>query len=313
MAKYIFSNILGTFLFDENFKVIEKIPYKGDEDRDYTKELPAETKLKNKYKDALKPDYAKETKVLQKILDHFSQNPKLFYQPNLSLTARKLTSSVSDDNIIIHTISSIEELDKAINMLSKRLREWFDLYLPEFNRSTPDHEAFVQLILRKNRKEMMKDLNINSTLGKDFDKIDMKPMMDLAGQIDSLFKLRKKQELYLEIMMKRHCPNLNELAGTLIGAKLFAIAGSLRKLALFPASTVQLLGAENALFRHMRTGAKPPKYGVIISHPIVRQAKEKGKAARALADKLSLAVKIDLYKGQFIADKYKKDLEEKFR
>jgi len=96
-------------------------------------------------------------------------------------------------------------------------------------------------------------------------------------------------------------------------AKLIALAGNLKKLVEFPSSTIQLLGAEKALFRHMRTGAKAPKHGIIHEHPIVSKAKEKGKAARAVADKISLAVKVDYFKGKFIGDKLRKELEEKFK
>jgi nucleolar protein 56 len=81
-----------------------------------------------------------------------------------------------------------------------------------------------------------------------------------------------------------------------------------------PASTIQILGAEKALFRHMKTGAKPPRHGIIISHPLIARAPDKmhGKIARALADKLSIASKVDYFKGNFIGDKLKKSLEEKF-
>jgi nucleolar protein 56 len=117
--------------------------------------------------------------------------------------------------------------------------------------------------------------------------------------------------------MKTNCPNLNELAGTLIGAKLISIAGSLRKLAMFPASTVQLLGAEKALFRHMKNKKRylPPKYGVLHEHKYIQQNPKKyhGKIARLLADKIAIAVKIDYFKGDFKGDKLKKQVEEKIR
>ncbi|HII72111.1 TPA: C/D box methylation guide ribonucleoprotein complex aNOP56 subunit, partial [Candidatus Woesearchaeota archaeon] len=87
------------------------------------------------------------------------------------------------------------------------------------------------------------------------------------------------------------------------------------KMALMPASTIQLLGAEKALFRHMTTGAKPPKFGVIINHPLVTKAKkpDKGKVARTMADKISLAAKIDFFKGEFKGDDLRKELEERFK
>ncbi|MFC1801226.1 C/D box methylation guide ribonucleoprotein complex aNOP56 subunit, partial [Nanoarchaeota archaeon] len=112
---------------------------------------------------------------------------------------------------------------------------------------------------------------------------------------------------------KKYCPNLLELCGSTIGSGLIELAGSLKRLATFPSSTVQLLGAEKALFRHIRTGARSPKHGLILQHPLVQNAKEKGKAARALADKISLASRLDFFKGEFKAKEMRKELEKKFK
>ena len=80
-------------------------------------------------------------------------------------------------------------------------------------------------------------------------------------------------------------------------------------------STIQVLGAEKALFRHMKTGAKPPRHGIIIKHPLISSAKQKehGKRARTLADKIAIAVKVDYFKGKFIGDTLKKGIQEKFK
>jgi nucleolar protein 56 len=84
---------------------------------------------------------------------------------------------------------------------------------------------------------------------------------------------------------------------------------------MMPASTLQILGAEKALFRHIKSGARPPKHGLIHEHQFLQNAKknEIGKKSRALADKLSIAVKVDFFKGEFIGKKLKKELEEKFK
>ena len=115
-------------------------------------------------------------------------------------------------------------------------------------------------------------------------------------------------------VMEKYCPNLLELAGVTIGAGLIELAKGLKHLALLPASTVQLLGAEKALFRHIKTGSRSPKHGIIINHPFVQSAGRelKGKAARMLADKLSLCARLDYFKGEFLAPMMKKELEAKF-
>jgi nucleolar protein 56 len=225
---------------------------------------------------------------------------------NIQETKKKVKDSVKSDNFIIQTISHIDEIKKVSNILIKRLREWYELYNPEFSRKVKDHAKFVELILEK------KDKKEKESMGADFSKENLEPINKIASEINVLYKLKEKQEKYLSELMQKTCPNLTAVAGYLIGAKLISLAGSLKKLMIFPSSTVQLLGAEKALFRHMRTGARSPKHGIIHEHPLVSKAKEKGKAARAVADKISVAVKVDYFKGKFIGDKLRKELEEKF-
>ena len=95
--------------------------------------------------------------------------------------------------------------------------------------------------------------------------------------------------------MKTYCPHIQEIAGTLIGAKLIAQKGTLKELAFMPASTIQLLGAEKALFRHLKSKSRSPKYGYIMHHPTVASAQNKGKAARQLANKIAKAAKQDYF------------------
>lgn len=228
---------------------------------------------------------------------------------NLKETKNKLKESVTDDILIIQTINHVEDLNKVINILAKDLREWYSYYNPEFSKEIQDHQSFVKAILDK------KDKKSKESVGADLSKDNLKPLVELSGQIIELFKLKEKQEEYLEVMMKKVCPNINAITGSLIGAKLIQHAGSLRNLILMPSSTVQLLGAEEALFRHIKTGAKCPKYGVLHSHPLISKVKknEVGKAARILASKISIASRVDYAKGKFIGDKLMKEIEGKFR
>ena len=221
-------------------------------------------------------------------------------EKNLQLTKQKLKESVNEDNLIIQTVSNCEELNKILNMLVKRLREWYELYNPEFSKEVYDNESFV-IHLKKNKGE----------LGGDFKKKDIDMVFELSEKIKAIYELKKNEEIYLDNLMDNCCKNLKAVAGILIGAKLIEKAGSLKKLALMPASTIQLLGAEKALFRHIKTGAKCPRHGLIHEHTYILQAKnqERGKKARLLADKISLAVKIDYFKGKFIGDKLKEELK----
>lgn len=226
---------------------------------------------------------------------------KKLYKKNLAETKKKVRESVAADLLIIQASNNIGEIDRVINVLGKRLREWYELYLPEFSKTVHSHEAFVDLILKFDKKTLLKKLNLgeNETMGADLSKEDLKPILDLAKEIDNLYKLRLNQEKYLEKLMEKACPTLLETAGVTIGAKLITLAGSLKHLAELPSSTIQVLGAEKALFRHLRNKKfRCPKYGVLHEHQSVQKAKkdEKGKAARQLASKISIAVKVDYFR-----------------
>jgi len=313
MAEYIFSNLIGSFVFDDKIKVVDKTLFKDI--NDYKNKNKFEEKLKDKHKDAKTAEEAQ----LKKILLSFKNNQYYtdFYKKNLLLTKEKIKDSVSDDLLIIQAISNIEDIDKVINILVKRLRDWYSFYNPEFPRSIESNEKFVELILNKNKEELLREIKVKKeeSMGKDFSKADLEPIMSLAKEISQLYGFRKKQEGYLENLMKKTCPNLAEIAGVLIGAKLIEEAGSFRHLAVIPASVIQLLGAEKALFRHIRNKKNlPPKFGVIFAHTMIQKNMEDaGKVARTLADKIAIAVKVDYFKGEFVGDKLKKELEEKFQ
>jgi nucleolar protein 56 len=306
MSKYIFSNLIGAFVFDGKFNLEDSILLKDL--KDFENKEKFEEKLSKKHKDLKKPN----NNELKTILNFF-KNKKYysdFYSKNLQLTKKQIKESVNEDLLIIQAVSNIVEIDKISNILVKRLREWYSLYNPEFVKSIFDNEKFVELILKKTKKE-------SDSMGAELDKKDLDPILSLASQINNLFEFRKNNETYLENLMKKYCPNLNEIAGTLIGAKLLEKAGSLRRLVLMPASTIQILGAEKALFRHLKTKkkAKPPKFGLLFMHPLFSKARREnyGKIARALGDKIAIAVKIDYFKGKFLGDKLKKGLEDKFK
>lgn len=289
-GKYIFTNILGSFVFDRNYKLVER---------------GLEEKLLKKYRKLQEPEGKELTQILE-----FFRDRKFFNElkkKNTEITKRDVKKSVTNDLLIIQTINSIEELDKVINILAKRLREWYSLYYPELSYEVEDHGKFVSLVLKHKRKK--------SEMGADLSEKNLNPIMKLAKQLSELFGLRVHLEKYLETLVNEVCPNITAISGVTITAKLFKHAGSLRKLVLFPASTIQLLGAEKALFRHMKTGARSPKYGVLFQHPLIQKNKKKihGKIARTLADKISLAAKIDYFKGDFIGDKLRKGLEDKFK
>lgn len=306
---YLFTTIIGSFILDHKLQLIHFQQFKSI--TEFQEKETGEAQLRKKYHD-LQPLPPEKYSLVLAMLKDKRYFPS-FYQQNLALTKEAMTKSVHEDQLIIQTISNISELDSVTNMLSKRLREWYSLYYPELSHQITANDIFVKLILSKNKTELMKELHQKYSMGAAIDKIHHTQMLHLAQQIANLYALRQNHEDYLENVMKKYCPNFVALAGVTLGAKLIVMAKSLKRLALLPASTIQLLGAEKALFRHLRTKAKSPKHGIIVNHPLVQKAarQERGKAARRLADKLSLCARLDYFKGEFKGEKYRMELEGK--
>lgn len=205
-------------------------------------------------------------------------------EKNLTQTKERLKESFTRDLLIIQTIHTIDELTSIINKLFANLRERYGYYAPRIVREE-QNEALLKAIHSQQQDD----------LGVSLQKEDLASIQELAQKIEQLTSLKKNQEEYLESLMNEVCPALKETATSQIGARLIDLAGSLKHLAEIPSSTIQVLGAERALFRHLKTGAKAPKFGVIFAHPNVSEAEEKGKAARQLASKISIAVKKDYF------------------
>lgn len=206
---------------------------------------------------------------------------------NFKLTKESLTKETTRDVIIIQTIHTVDELIKIINKLTTNLRERYGYYAPRASK-IEDQEKFLKEV----NKKLKEDIGINMT------KKDLDSMIELASEIKKLISLKDSQEKYLESLTKEMCPNLEKVATSLIASRLIDQAGSLKHLAEVPSSTIQVLGAEKALFRHIKTGAKAPKFGIIFAHSSISEApqKEKGKVARRLSAEISKAAKIDFFR-----------------
>ena len=219
-------------------------------------------------------------------------------------TKQKIKESVNKDLMIINAISNIEELDKTFNVTVGRLREWFSLKNPELENKIEDNQKIVEIIITQQYSK--------TEMGTELEPRDNEAIMSLALLAQGIQKTKEFLTEYLEETMNNHCKNILALAGTTIGAKLIREVGSLKRLASIQSGTIQLLGAEKALFRHIKSNAKPPKHGYIVNHPVITGAKDKGKAARTLADKISLAARLDFFKGEFQGHKYLEELKNKF-
>lgn len=227
-------------------------------------------------------------------------------------------ASKAEDMYLIQAINSIDEIDEATGKLIERLREWYMIHFPELNK-LKNNEIYVSLIAEYgdiNSIKQNEDLNEfkikDQSTGAEIEGKDLQMIREFAYSIKTLQNTKKSLNDYVEQKMSEIAPNLSALVGASLGAKLIAHIGSIEKLALLPSSTVQIIGAEKALFRHLKTGDRPPKHGLIYQYPEIRSTNWwlKGKFARAVAAKISIAVRKDVYSGEFDPN-LKVELEER--
>jgi nucleolar protein 56 len=187
------------------------------------------------------------------------------------------------------------------------------MYFPEAAKKMETLELFAKTLDGDiGRKAIAGKLGISEkSMGIDLDSETMEMMGEYITEIRMMLKLKDRLVEYVEQSIKTLCPNIAELCGDLLGAKLLTLAGSLKKMANMPSSTIQVLGAEKALFRHLCSGAKPPKHGIILQHPFVAQAKNRGKAARRLSAKIAIAAKMDFFHGKNIGKELRQEVEGK--
>ncbi|CDF29537.1 pre-mRNA splicing protein PRP31 [Methanobrevibacter smithii CAG:186] len=230
--------------------------------------------------------------------------------------AKMKEASKSEDKHLIQAINSIDEIDESISKLIERIREWYALYFPEMD-VIKNNETYVRLIAENKTKEKIIEAKpdvflIDSDYDEEINQSDLDIMNNYANSIYELQKSRKSIENYIEDKMESLAPNLKLLVGASLGAKLISHAGGLKRLATYPSSTVQIMGAEKALFRHLKSGDRPPKYGLIYQHPQIRGAKwwNRGKIARMLASKISLACRKDIFTKDFDQNIYDEFIEK---
>ncbi|MCK4937030.1 MAG: rRNA biogenesis protein [Methanosarcinales archaeon] len=244
----------------------------------------------------------------------------LFHAVYTELAIRQVAASMSNDTILVQSIEALDDLDRITNVLSERLKEMYDLNFPEIGLKGEKLVYFVSEHGTRNDFEQcgLDDKNINtiakSSTGMELPEAFANSIKDLASNIARLYADKDQISKFIETHMESNYSNLSDTAGVHIGARLISIAGGAQKLANMPSSTIQVLGAEKALFKHLKGNATSPKHGVIFQHPLVRDAPwwQRGKIARLLAAKISLAVRVDFFAGDFRKD-IAQDLDRKVK
>ena len=229
-----------------------------------------------------------------------------------SLSRYKLKFSPDKvDTMVVQAVSLLDDLDKELNNYIMRCREWYGWHFPELGKIVGDHQAFARIVLKAGTKDHIKSTDLSDILpseleekvkeaaeismGTEISQLDILNIRQLCSQIVEINTYRGQLSDYLKNRMSTLAPNLTTLLGELVGARLISHAGSLMNLAKYPASTVQILGAEKALFRALKTKKDTPKYGLLYHAQLVGSApgKLKGKMSRMLAAKASLATRVD--------------------
>ncbi|XP_057225345.1 nucleolar protein 56 [Malurus melanocephalus] len=240
------------------------------------------------------------------------------------------------DNMIIQSISLLDQLDKDINTFSMRVREWYGYHFPELIKIIPDNSMYCRVAkFIGNRRELSEESlegleeivmdsakaqaileASRSSMGMDISPLDLINIESFSRRVISLSEYRKGLQEYLRSKMSQVAPSLSALIGEVVGARLISHAGSLTNLAKYPASTVQILGAEKALFRALKTRGNTPKYGLIFHSTFIGRAaaKNKGRISRYLANKCTIASRIDCFSEvptSVFGDKLREQVEER--
>ena len=342
MECYVTYSIKGFYAFNENNELIAEKLFKEEEILQKlieidNKEIPTEEnelieELSSNY-DAIiiesnkrSSDYSND-KVKVKNPNQGGDYLRSKYDLNLNndiyqklAIYRMKKAQAGEDKHLIQAINSIDEIDESISKLIERIREWYALYFPEMD-LIKNNETYIKLIYENKTKEEI--INAKSDafpsdmldIEDDINPEDLSIMNNYAKSIYELQQTRKNIVNYIDSKMDSIAPNLKLLVGSSLGAKLISHAGGLKRLATYPSSTVQIMGAEKALFRHLKSGDRPPKYGLIYQHPQVRGAKwwNRGKIARLLAGRISLAVRKDVFTHDFnpeILNEFNEKVEE---
>ncbi|MEF8831998.1 MAG: ribosomal biogenesis protein [Candidatus Thermoplasmatota archaeon] len=246
--------------------------------------------------------------------DNYSYDDALLQKSLQELGRRKIRESIDFGEHLARAVETIQDLNETINMKLERLKTWYSLYFSELEDEVND-EKYLELIIEEgDREDIKKKIGFEEEFtGQEVTDQEINHFRKLARSIKDEIEFREELEDYVESKMQEYAPNLSALTGPKLGGELIAKQGSLESLAKQPSSTIQVLGAEKSLFRHLDKGTDPPKHGLILQHPYVHRAPEslRGKIARTFANKIAIAARIDYFGGEYRGEKMREELEEK--
>ena len=284
---------------------------------------PTVSKLRNRLPSIL---------VRLRIIESKDEYEQFVRDVSLELAKTAITEATTKrDLYAIQTVRSIEDLDKILNLLAGRVREWYGLHFPELDRLVEKHDSYIRLVHSLGARDSFSydaltklgipqdkatqiSASAEKSSGAEMTGTDLEWLRQVCGTVLELYGLREAAEKYTDKIMGEVAPNMTSVLGAVLSAKLISMAGGLENIAKMPSSTLQVLGAEKALFRTLKTGARPPKHGVIFQYAPIHQSPKwlRGKIARAVAGKLAIAARMDAYgggdKGQGLKDALEKKI-----
>ncbi|MDD5417156.1 MAG: hypothetical protein PHU12_04235 [Candidatus Aenigmarchaeota archaeon] len=321
MVKFISACILGVFVIEDDV-IVDKVLFRKDPDEIAKKLADIENteefaKLKHKHggeyrsSDFLTNNIRKIAAETKFVRDNAELN-ELMSKVGIAQTKLKISKLERRDKLIIQTVSALNDLDRILNYMSERLREWYGLHYPELN--PKEYEKFAEQVANQGRRENFK--GFTESMGMELTENDINLLKNYARQTKQMYELKKNITNYLEKAVPAEIPNINALLGSILAARLLANAGSLEKLAKMPSSKIQLIGAEKSMFKYLKgQQTSMPKYGIIFTHPDISAApKEKqGKIARFLSAKLTIAARADFYTKKDISKELLEDYRNKLK
>jgi nucleolar protein 56 len=239
----------------------------------------------------------------------FGFDRTLLHAAMVELAKHRMRKAIRTEDHLRQAVAAVDDLLEQENLLVERTREWYGLHFPELAKMV-DESEYLELVAQHGRRENL-PLDARESVGAELGEPEEREIQGMARLAQSLAAQRADLEGYVERTVRGIAPNVSELAGPMIAARLVTLAGNVEDLARYPAGTVQLLGAERALFRHLKTGSRPPKHGVLFQHPLIHRAPpwQRGALARVFAGRIVIAARADAYTHRHIAPELQADLD----
>ncbi len=246
--------------------------------------------------------------------EDFGFSLDLYREATILLAKDSVKRSIGPDVHLGQAVRAYDDLVFTSNILYERLREWYGLHFPELEVVLAG-DAYAKAVTEHgSRQDVTSALQLRmDSIGSDIDPSDLESVRVLSAALVESYSARARLERYVDSRMSQVAPNVAAVAGPVVGARLIMQAGSLKRLASMPSGTVQLLGAEKAMFRHLKKGSKSPKHGILFQHMLVHTAPvwQRGAIARAIASKVCMAARADLYTKNDISALLKEQLDKR--